>query len=138
MVKLLEEYKEANALHRQQNNPMFGELTVFLATNLVLFQVLAIPSPLIRIMVAISGILLACAFHIIQNRLADFSHVYRSRAKEIETILGFSIHVSPQPKYKWFTAIFAQKIIYKFFIFLWSLCLIYWFFKHHSLSLILS
>jgi len=110
--RLLEEYKETNALHRHQCVLMFAELTVFLVASGTLFNAVVSSRNLI-VFVAPIGLVFAVCFYIIYSRAASNSHALFEHAKVLENKLGFSAHLScPEANPKWCTAINAAKFIF--------------------------
>jgi hypothetical protein len=123
--KSLEEYKEAATAHRLQNTLLIGELTVFLGATAALLNIAfsaPLPTTLVRIVLALVGLVLSCAFFIIGKRAADFNHAYRDRAAKLEEELGFLLY-SRRPRPRW-SATYATYVLYITGILIWLALLV--------------
>ncbi|MCX7109964.1 MAG: hypothetical protein NTX45_07525 [Proteobacteria bacterium] len=116
---LLEEFKEAGHLHRLHVSLMFGQITVFLGATGGLVHRITNAPPLDPVMIrvlAIFGCLLAFLFLVLHERVYAYSHGSRSRAEEIQRILGFSVYKHYQTHLNWLQSFSASTLTRLFYI----------------------
>lgn len=92
-TNLIDEYKEAGALHRLHITLLFGQITVYLAANAGMFKVaIENQSNGVKLLVSFMGIIMTLVFWIITTRAAKFMEKARDRAKDIEKEIGFELY----------------------------------------------
>jgi hypothetical protein len=122
---LLEEYKEVNANMRHFSNMRLAVLTISLALNGVLIQSL-LPQQIKFIIVGfiLIGMISTIVFLVFENRVTFYYLFYRSRAREIESILKLTQYSRPLKK-KIINATNATNFLYWLLIVFWVILIFY-------------
>ena len=119
----LDEYKEANANMRHFSNMRVGILTICLAVNGVLFKSsLEQTSRLLSYGFLFLGVCSAFYFLIFDRRITKLYMFYRSRAVELEWMLGMNLHKRHWPRIL-INATNATKVLYSTIILVWLILL---------------
>jgi len=122
---LLEEYKEVNANMRHFSNMRLAVLTISLALNGVLIQSLL--NQLVKLIIiglTLVGIISTIVFLVFENRVTFYYLFYRSRAKEIESILQLAQYSRPIEK-RIINATAATNFLYWTLIIFWIILIFY-------------